>query len=124
MTEPTEIQEILEDSLVATREVFSNQNKKSISFASNSVNAVVGFFESRGFETTAAQSVASVLLTQAKVDGVNVMELLEDIKTLDKVKLTDLITAILNANRSKISKIGVKKTNSNADNLTARNIIV
>mgnify|MGYP003341279738 CR=1 FL=1 len=50
--------------------------------------------------------------------------LLEDIKTLDRVKLTDLITAILNANRSKISKIGVKKLNNSAENLTARNIIV
>jgi hypothetical protein len=120
----TEIQQILQDSLVETREVFSNQNKKSISFPSNSVDAVVGFFQSRGFETTAAQSVASVLLTQAKVDGVNIMELLEDIKTLDRVKLSDLITAILNANRSKISKIGVKKINNSAENLTARNIIV
>lgn len=112
------------DSLVETREVFSNQRRDSISFPSNQVDAVVGFFENRGFDTLAARSVASVLLTQAKVDGVNIMELLEDIKGFDKVKINNLITAILNANRSKISKIGYQESTNPSDNITARNIIV
>lgn len=112
------------DSLVETREVFSNQRRDSISFPSNQVDAVVGFFENRGFDTLAARSVASVLLTQAKVDGVNIMELLEDIKGFNKVKINNLITAILNANRSKISKIGYQESTNPNDNITARNIIV
>ena len=112
------------DSLVETREVFSNQRRDSISFPSNQVDAVVGFFENRGFDILAARSVASVLLTQAKVDGVNIMELLEDIQGFDKVKINNLITAILNANRSKISKIGYQESTNPNDNITARNIIV
>jgi hypothetical protein len=66
-----------------------------------------------------------VLLTQAKVDNANVMELLEQLKGYDKVKLTSLIVAILNANRSNISKLGYKAIEAeNTDNLVSRNIMV
>lgn len=115
----------LQDSIPLSKEKFLNTKKESLSFPSNQVDAVVGFFENRGFDTLASTSVASVLLTQAKVDNANVIELLDQLKGYDKVKLTSLIVAILNANRSNISKLGYKATETaNTDNLVSRNIMV
>jgi len=115
----------LQDSIPLSKEKFLNTKKESLSFPSNQVDAVVGFFENRGFDTLASTSVASVLLTQAKVDNANIMELLDQLKGYDKVKLTSLIVAILNANRSNVSKLGYKSVEAtNTDNLVSRNIMV
>jgi hypothetical protein len=111
------------DSAEPTREFFNRYFTESISYPSNQVDAVVGFFENRGFEKVAAASVAAVLLQQAKADGVNVFDLLEGLKSFDKVKLTALVSAILNANRSAISKLGYREENLSQP-LEARNILI
>ena len=113
----------LNDTLVKTKEFFFNYQKEAISYPSNQVDAVVGFFESRGFEKTAAISTATVLLRQAKIDGVNVMDLLDQLRTIDDIKLNNLIGAILNTNRSAISKLGFV-TEPATENVLTRNIVV
>lgn len=110
------------DSADRTRLLFDRYFTKEISYPSNQVDAVVGFFKRRGFDELASTSVAGVLLQQAKIDGVNVLELLDSLKGFDKVKLSNLVTAILNANRSKISKLGYRSQPS-LNNLEARNIV-
>jgi hypothetical protein len=109
------------DSADKTRLLFDRYFTKQISYPSNQVDAVVGFFRKRGFDELAATGVAGVLLQQAKIDNVNVFTLLDDLKGLDKIKLSNLVTAILNANRSKISKLGYRGE-INLENLEARNI--
>jgi hypothetical protein len=109
------------DSADKTRLLFDRYFTKQISYPSNQVDAVVGFFRKRGFDELAATSVAGVLLQQAKIDSVNVFTLLDDLTGLDKIKLSNLVTAILNANRSKISKLGYRGE-INLENLEARNI--
>jgi hypothetical protein len=115
--------EISNDSAEPTRDFFNRYFTQSISFPSNQVDAVVGFFENRGFEKTAAASVASILLEQSKIDGINVFDLLESLKSFDKIKLTALTTAILNANRSAISKLGYREENV-PKTFEARNILI
>jgi hypothetical protein len=111
------------DSSDRTRLLFDRYFTKEISYPSTQVDAVVGFFRKRDFDELAATSVAGVLLQQAKIDNVNVFTLLDDLKGLDKVKLSNLVTAILNANRSKVSKLGYRGV-VNLENLEARNIVV
>ena len=65
-------------------------------FPSNDVDAVVGYFESRGFDRTASISTATVILQQAKIDGVKVFELLDTLKGMDKVQLSYIVTEIAN----------------------------
>lgn len=113
----------LNDTLVKSKEFFFNYEKEAISYPSNQVDAVVGFFESRGFEKTAAISTATVLLRQAKIDSVNVMDLLDQLRTIDDIKLNNLIGAILNTNRSAISKLGFV-TEPATENVLTRNIVV
>jgi hypothetical protein len=110
------------DSAAPTREFFNRYFTQSINFPSNQVDAVVGFFENRGFEKAAAASVATVLLEQAKIDSIDIFDLLENLKSFDKTKLTALTTAILNANRSAISKLGYRETNV-TNTTEARNIL-
>jgi len=111
-----------QDSNATTRLVFDKYFEKEISYNSAEVNAVIGFFTKRGFEELAAISISSVLLEQAKKDKVNVYELLDTLTGLDKVKLSALVSALLNSNRSALSKIGYRSP-ANSNNLEARNIL-
>ena len=105
-----------------TRKFFEQSNSSGLSFATNDVDAMVGYFESRGFARQSAISTATVLLTQAKVDGVNVFTLIDTLKGFDDMKLSSIVTEILNANRSKISSLGYK--DSTVSNQTEKRNIV
>ena len=93
-----------------------------MTFATNDVDAMVGYFESRGFSKQSSISTATVLLTQAKIDGINAFTLIDTLKGIDDVKLSAIVTEILNANRSKISSLGYKDTT--ASNQTEKRNIV
>jgi hypothetical protein len=47
---------------------FNNYFSKKLSFPTNQVDAVIAFFEKRGFDRSAAISVGTTLLQQAKID--------------------------------------------------------
>jgi hypothetical protein len=99
-----------QDSAYETKEFFDKYFVESISYPSNQVDAVVGFFEKRGFEKSVAISVASVFLQQAKVDNINVFELLDTLKGIDGRQLSTVVTQVLNLNRSRISTLGFRNT--------------
>lgn len=111
------------DSAEPTKKFFNRYFSDSISFPSNQVDAVVGFFEKKGFDKVAAASVATVLLEQSKIDNINVFEVLEGLSSFDKIKLTALVTAILNSNRSAASKLGYRESNG-TPTYEKRNILI
>ena len=96
------------DSGSKVKTYFDSYYYKQISYPSNDVDAVVAYFEKRGFQRTAAISVASVLLRQAKIDNVKIFEVLDTLKGLDSVELSSIVAEVLNANRPRISKLGYK----------------
>lgn len=102
---------------------FNQYFTEKLSFPSNDVDAVIGFFESRDFERTAAISVATALLEQAKIDDVKVFKLLDTLKGLDNVQLSVVVGEVLNFNRSKTSTLGFKR-DSNVSKLEQRNVKV
>lgn len=101
---------VYQDSANETKQFFDRYFVDNISYPSNQVDAVVGFFKKRGFDDVAANSVAAILLQQAKVDNVNVFKLLDTLKGLESRQLSSVIAQVLNANRSKISTIGYRNT--------------
>lgn len=115
---PTEKQ-VRED----TQKFFNTYTTEPTSFPSNQVDAVVGFFESRKFDRNAAQAVAGVLLTQAKLDGINVFQLIDSLKQQDEFKLNSIVGEVLNYNRIKTSTLGFSTTDK-IDSLETRNIMV
>ena len=96
------------DSAESTKKYFNNYFNAEISFNSNQVDAVVSFFQKRGFDTEAAISVACIILKQAKVDNVKVFELLDTLKGYNELQLSSIVTQILNASRARTSELGYK----------------
>ena len=85
-------------------------------------DATIAFFVKRGFTRTAAESTAYVILAQAKVDDVRPTEILDKLTYADEAQLSEIITIILNANRYKSSRLGVRQTLTTKETVS-RNII-
>lgn len=100
---------------------FNKYYTESVSFAASDIDTVVGYFEKRGFDKVAAQSVAGVLLTQAKKDGVNVQQLVDTLQGTTDVQLSYVVSQILNLSRQKNTLLGFK-VGTQADLLDSRNV--
>lgn len=99
-----------QDSAKETKQFFDRYFTKQINLTSNEVDTVVGFFTKRKFTKDAAISVATVILEQAKAENKNVFTLVDTLSGLSEVQLSQLVSAILNNNRSKISALGYKNS--------------
>jgi len=97
-----------QDSAAGTRLYFNNYGTSAIEFNANDVSAAIAFFESKGFDSDAALSSASVLLDQAKADGITVYSILDTLNTFDQVGLSNLVAEILNNNRPTTSSLGYR----------------
>lgn len=102
---------------------FNNYFSETLTFPTNQVDAVISFFTKRGFDKSAAISVATTLLQQAKLDNVNVFKLLDTLKGLSELQLSAIVTEVLNYNRERSSTLGFKRTES-SNKTEKRNIIV
>jgi hypothetical protein len=85
-------------------------------------DAAVAFFVKRGFQRIAAESTAYVILSQAKIDSVRPQEILDKLTYASPAQLSELITIVLNANRYKSSRLGVRQTLTTKETVS-RNII-
>ena len=85
--------------------------------------AVSGFFTSRGFEPLAAENLAETIISQAKHDGYNPMQVLDTLKGLTNVEISGIVAEILNYSRYKTSSLGyATKTMTHPE--IERNLIV
>jgi|TARA_R110001632_G_scaffold36595_1_gene92366 hypothetical protein len=85
-------------------------------------DSTIAFFVKRNFSRTAAESTAYAILSQAKIDNINPQQILDQLTYATPALLSELITIILNANRYKSSRLGVRKTLA-ARETVSRNII-
>ena len=85
-------------------------------------DATIVFFVKRGFHRTAAESTAYVILSQAKIDSVKPQIILDKLTYASEAQLSELITIVLNANRYKSSRLGVRQTLTTKETVS-RNII-
>lgn len=111
------------DSADSVRNFFNSYFTSTISFPADQVDAVVGFFKKRGFDEIAANSTSIVLLQQAKIDGVNVFQLLDTLTGLTDVQLSAIVAEVLNYNRQKNSVLGFRQQSA-GEYLEKRNIVV
>lgn len=96
------------DSSEKVRKFFDRYFLHEITFPAEQIDAVVGFFLKRDFDELAAKSVAIVLLTQSRLENINVFKILETLKGLTDLQLSGVVSEILNAYREKTSSIGFK----------------
>jgi hypothetical protein len=90
-------------------------------FNANDYDATVGFFVKRGFDRQPAEETAYIILQQAKIDSVPVTQILDILTDATPAQLSELITVVLNANRYKTSRLGVRNTRTSKDTVS-RNI--
>lgn len=110
------------DSSDEVKSFFNNYYNEPLTFPANQIDAIVGFFIRRGFDEQAAKSTSIVLLTQAKIENVNVFKLLDTLKGTDSLQLSQIITEIINSTRDKTSFLGYNIVNVE-ETFESRNII-
>ena len=111
------------DSGQGVRLFFNNYFNEPISFPSNEIDAVIGFFKKRGFDDLASNSTAIVLLQQAKIDNVDVFKLVDTLKGLTEVQLSSVVAEVLNYNRQKSSTLGYRQQDT-SESLEKRNVLI
>ncbi len=113
----------IKDNLTKTAERLKDDAYKTkFEFAVNDYDATVGFFVKRGFARQPAEDVAYIILQQAKIDSVPVGQILDKLTYTNPAQLSELISTVLNANRYKSSRLGVRNQRSTKDTVS-RNIL-
>jgi len=112
-----------QDELNKTVEKLTTSNYETeYQFNVGEYDSTIAFFVKRGFSRTAAESTAYAILSQAKIDDIKPQEIIDKLTYADPALLSELITIILNANRYKSSRLGVRQTLAAKDTVS-RNII-
>jgi hypothetical protein len=109
------------DTADEVRSFFDKYFTHQITFPSNQIDAVLGFFLKRGFDEQAAKSTAIVLLNQARLDSVPPMRLIDTLEGLSDVQLSQVVAEILNLYREKSSALGYRLI-VNDETFESRNI--
>ena len=107
-----------------TPEYYKNFFELDINYNPEEVDATIGYFLKRGFDKVAAINTASVLLQQAKIDNLNVQQLLDTLTGVTDVQLSVIVAQILNINRSKTSAIGFAKKEVDLDLFDQRIVVI
>ena len=111
------------DSSQGVKLFFNNYFNEPITFPSDEIDAVIGFFKKRGFDDLASNSTAIILLQQAKIDNVDVFKLVDTLKGLTEVQLSSVVAQVLNYNRQKNSTLGYRQEDT-SDSLEKRNVLI
>jgi len=111
------------DSAESGKKFFNTYYKEGIAVPSAVIDSSIAFFSSRGFNESAAIAIATVLVSQSKIDNINVFQLLDTLKKLNKIQLSAVVREILNTHRLRISILGTRIDNSANVQYDKRNII-
>lgn len=113
---------ITESTLDSTVQAFNEYYEEPIELNATEYAVMVGFFTSKGFDKSAAETIAVVVMTQARKDGYPAMKIMDTLRGLSSAELTALLAEILNFNRLSTSNIGVAQEIRTNQEIT-RNII-
>ena len=98
-----------EDSATDTLMEFNNYGDIPMEFNAVEVDATIAFFKKNGFSEDAATEVATVLLTQAKIENISVFTILDSMKTASGVELSVFVSQVLNSHRVQTSVLGFRQ---------------
>ena len=86
---------------------FDNYYVKPIDLEVESIDALKGFFEGQGFDSTSAENVSYVILKTAKESNYKVQEIIDSLRGYEAVQLNEFLLSIMNYNRVKTSSLGI-----------------
>ena len=111
------------DNLQKTVDKLTTSNYETdYQFNPGEYDSTIAFLVKRNFSREAAESTAYAILSQAKIDNIKPQQILDQLTYATPALLSELMTIILNANRYKSSRLGVRKTLATKDTVS-RNII-
>ncbi len=116
---PPKEKESLDDTI---QKLTTTNYETEYQFNAGEYDSTIAFFVKRNFSREAAESTAYAILSQAKIDNIKPQQILDQLTYATPALLSELITIILNANRYKSSRLGVRKTLATKDTVS-RNII-
>jgi len=90
----------------STVQAFDSYYSQPFELHAGTFYLIKGFFQKRGFDDRAAESVAITIMKQAKLDGYNPLEVLDNLGGLANVELNSVVAEMLNYNRFKTSFVG------------------
>ncbi len=93
----------------STLQAFDVYYSQPIELNANVYAAMTGYFTNKGFDQSAAESITTIIMKQAKFDGYNPMQILDTIKSLSNTEMSGLIAEILNYTRFKSSSLGISQ---------------
>ena len=93
------------------RAFFDKNFLHQITFPTNQIDAVFGYFLKRGFDEAAARSVSIVLLNQARLENINPFKLIDTLKGVTDSQLSSVVAEVQNVYREKTSFLGFKLAN-------------
>lgn len=111
------------DSSESVKQFFDKYYKTTVSFPASQIDATVAFFAKRGFSQDSARSTAIVLLNQARIDGVEIFQILDTMKGLTDIQLNQIVAQILNAYRESTSLLGIR-VSPTINPFEARNVLI
>lgn len=106
-----------------TTEYFDRYYANNVAYKASEVDAVIGYFLKRNFERSAAINTSIILLEQAALSNIPAFKIVDTLKGLSDVELSNLVAQILNFNRENTSAIGYKLI-KNENLFDKRNIII
>ena len=104
------------------KKLTTNSYEKEYEFNVGEYDSTIAFFVKRNFSREAAEATAYAIMSQAKIDNIKPQQILDQLTYATPALLSELITIILNANRYKSSRLGVRKTLTTKETVS-RNII-
>jgi S-adenosylmethionine:diacylglycerol 3-amino-3-carboxypropyl transferase len=108
---------------VSTKQFFDTFYTKQVSFPAGEIDATVAFFIKRGFDQSSAMSTAITLLNQSRLENVPVFSLLDTLKSLTDMQLSQVVAQIVNSYRENTSLLGYRVAPV-TDQFESRNILV
>ena len=104
------------------KKLTTNSYETEYEFNVGEYDSTIAFFVKRNFSREAAEATAYAIMSQAKIDNIKPQQILDQLTYATPALLSELITIILNANRYKSSRLGVRKTLTTKETVS-RNII-
>jgi hypothetical protein len=100
----------------------TEQYVENFQFKQNDIDAAIGFFVKRGFDRVASEDISYIILKQSVIDGVPSQSILDSLSKSSDVELSQLLALVINSNRYKTSKLGLRNQQI-SNSLVTRNII-
>jgi hypothetical protein len=115
--------DVISGQQTTVKQFFNKFFTHEITFPAAQIDIINGFFLKRGFDDTSSKSITIILLNQARVDNVSVFQLVDSLKKLNEIQLSQVVGQVINAYRENTSLLGYRIAPL-VDTYETRNILV